>query len=183
MLPTEQDRFIELVSDALGAYAKEPTAKQLESWWRVCKPLSLSEVERAIAAHIDDAEAGRNAPRPADVIRRARAGVRDGGGCAAADVNTRCTYPGVFSDATDGRGSWFCPWHRAHRSGPEASRFIEASLNVDFAEAARRRIDRMQREATRASAVVNTSHAIAVRHGDRPWQRALPFEGLLEGAA
>jgi hypothetical protein len=56
------------------------------------------------------------------------------------------------------------------RAGPEAERWIEVSQSVPYATALAKRAERMLRESQRAPGVVHTAHAIALRHGNRPWQ-------------
>jgi hypothetical protein len=181
MLPAEQPRFFEVVTHALAAYGKSPATADLESWWRECRPLTIDALEVAFKSHRDDQERGERAPRPADITRRMKAGTADARLCAAADHTGRCGYPGLFSDGTAGEGSWYCPWHRVDRSGPEASRWIEVSRTTPFEVAQAKRVARMTAEGQRTASVVNTAHAIAKRHGSRPWQGNLstfiPVEG------
>lgn len=182
MLPTEQARFFEIVQANLGAYTKTPTQPELESWWRECKGLSLDAFETAFKSHREDPDRGERAPRPVDITRRMKAGARNAQRCAAVDaVHGQCEYPGIFSEATNGEGQWFCPWHRVDRAGPEAARWIERSREIPYAVAKRKREERMICESIRAKPVVNLAHTIALRHGDRPWQTGvkLPFDGSL----
>lgn len=169
MTPLEQGQLFDTVIHALGAYTREPNQRELEGWWLHLKAYALRDVERALRAHEADEDDGKRAPRPVDVKRRlstsgttAQCAARDGGG--------RCEYPGIFADATDGRGAWFCPWHREERAGSNASQIIAKSTEVAFETAYAKRIERIYGESARSPAVVNTAHAIALRHGDKPWR-------------
>lgn len=174
MSPIEQSAFFQVVTEGLALYAREPSEKELLAWWSACKQFAMADVRRALASHSDDADEGKRAPRPIDIVRKIESGSSSGGSqCAASDFTGRCQYPGIFSDGTSGEGPWFCPWHREERNGPDASRWIETSRKVPWEVARQKRIDRMNAEGTRTPGVVNTAHAIALRHGDRPWQAAL----------
>lgn len=170
MLPTEQEQFCEVVTEALGLYAKVPGPGDLEVWWRACKGFALADLERAFRAHADHPEDGKRAPRPVDVIRRVGAGARSGSQCAARDTTGQCAYPGLFSEGTSGDGPWFCPWHFHNAAGPDASRWIEVSRDVPYAEAMAKREARMRNDAIRAPGVVERAWDIAKRHGNRAWQ-------------
>jgi hypothetical protein len=167
MMPSEQGEFFVLVTAALGEYVKTPSGAELEAWWASCRHLSLEDVERALKAHAASEEDGKRAPRPIDVKRRIGYGVgSQQGGCAVGG----CQFPGVFSDSTTGGEQWYCPWHREARVGPEAARWVEVSERVAVEEAFRKRVERIHEEGRRSPSVVATAHAIALRHGDRPWQ-------------
>jgi hypothetical protein len=170
MMSVEQAKFVGLVAESLAQYSKAPTAAEVEAWWVTCKRFSFSDVERALGEHSMNEEDGRRAPRPIDVKRRLEYGTREGAGCAASGAAGRCAYPGIFSESTSGSEQWWCPWHRTDRRGPEAERWIEVSLQVPYATALAKRAERMAEEATRAPGVVHTAHAIALRHGNRPWR-------------
>ena len=170
MLPSERDDFVSFVTKALGAYSKRPTAADLEDWWEECRSLSLEALRAAFKAHRDDPDRGERAPRPVDITRRMKAGVRDAARCAARDMTGQCEYPGIFSQGTAGEGAWRCPWHRDDMAGPEASRWIEVSRKVPYAEALAKREERMRLDAIRAPGVIERAREIAKRHGNRPWQ-------------
>lgn len=170
MYPTEQARFFETINQALGAYGKFPERRELEAWWGECRSLTLEGLQVALKAHRDDPDRGERAPRPVDLTRRLKTGNRDEQRCAATDMTGRCEYPGIFSDGTMGEGPHYCPWHRTDRSGPDASAWIERSRNIPFEVARAKRIDRMNTEAQGTAAVRHTAHAIALRHGQKPWQ-------------
>lgn len=168
----EREKFCGLVIDVLTKYAKPPSAGDLEAWWGACRTLELGDVERALSEHCDHPDEGKRAPRPIDVIRRVRSGSSSQAStCAAKDpLAGACRYPGIFSDGTTGGEHWYCPWHREDRVGEAAAKFIEMSHSTPYAKAAAKRVARLQEAATHSPSVLNTAHAIALRHGDRPWQ-------------
>ncbi len=136
MLPAEQPRLYELVTEALTLYDRAPTNEQLLAWWMACKVFAMHDVERALKAHQDDADDGKRAPRPIDVVRKLRSGTTAGSGCAAVDaVAGRCEYPGIWGDGTTGGGPSYCHWHLRERSGPIAARVIQMSHEIPYAEA------------------------------------------------
>jgi hypothetical protein len=169
MMPLEQSEFFDVVLHALGGYGREATQRELEAWWGHLKHYGLRDVERALRAHEADADEGKRAPRPVDVKRRLSTNSASRQ-CAARNAAGQCAYVGLFSDGTTGDRLWFCPWHRQERAGPDASRIIEKSTEIAFADAYARRVDRIHADAARAPAVVDTAHAIALRHGNRPWR-------------
>jgi hypothetical protein len=59
--------------------------------------------------------------------------------------------------------------------------WIERSREVPWEIANAKRIERMLGESIRAKPVVNLAHTIALRHGQKSWQRGikLPFNGEL----
>lgn len=173
MLPTDQPRFFDLISAVSADYLKQPSTFELESWWAGCKGFSLADVDRALRAHQADERDGKHAPKPMDVKRRLSVASSDSNRCAASDTTGRCTYPGIFADGTGGEGPWYCPWHRTEREGPEASRWIEVSREVPYEVARAKRAERMGVEGQRSSSVTETAHAIAKRHGNKPWQSSL----------
>lgn len=170
MLPTEQVRFAGMIQRALGAYGKFPDQRELEAWWLECRGLTVDALETALKSHRDDPDRGERAPRPVDITRRMKTGSRNAQSCAAMDTTGQCQYPGIFSEGTAGEGPWYCYWHRQDRAGPEASKWIQISRDVPYETARAKRIERMNAQAERAPSVVATAHAIALRHGNRPWQ-------------
>ncbi len=170
MLPTEQPKFIQSVQAILGAYGKAPDQRDLESWWRECKPLSFDAFEVAVKAHRDDPDRGERAPRPVDITRRMKVGVQDAKRCACYDVTGRCEYPGIFGDGTTGESSYYCPWHRLDRQSPEASAWIQRSREIPWEVASAKRIERIRATEIATAPVVDLSHKIALRHGSKPWQ-------------
>lgn len=168
MLPTEQPEFFATVNQALAGYMKFPTPNELEAWWRECRGLSLDDVKAAIHSHRDDPDRGERAPRPIDITRRMRSHDASKTQCAARDANTRCAYPGLFSDGTAGEGPWWCAFHRVDRVGPAASEAIRQSLAIPFEEARAQQAARALEQAQRAPGVVNTAHEMALRIGNRP---------------
>lgn len=152
------------LESSLGMYARDLTEDDLDTWMASLKAFDLERVRSALREHMEHADDGKRAPRPVDVWRRLTTGGGKGSQCAAASVGAgRCQYPGVFSDGTDGTGQWWCPWHRQHRAGPEADRYIEASKSIDFAEASRRRVERMNAEARESPAVLRLRAQMAGR--------------------
>jgi Domain of unknown function (DUF6475) len=68
---TDADRvpFAALLSQALGFYRQDVSEFALGVWWSACQPFALEQVRKALTAHAMDAEHGRFAPKPADLVR------------------------------------------------------------------------------------------------------------------
>lgn len=148
MHPTDREDLRASLVSALGMYDREITDDGLDTWMAALKAFDLQAVRTAIRAHMEAPDEGKRPPRPVDIWRRLSSGGGKGAQCAAVSVvHGRCEYPGLFSDATDGTGQWWCPWHRQHRTGPEADRYIEASRNVTYEVACSKRVERMGMEA------------------------------------
>jgi len=148
MLDTDREELRQALASALGMYDRAVTDDALDTWMNALRYYPIDRVRAAIKAHMEHADDGKRAPRPVDIWRRLSNGGGKGSQCSAVTVGSgRCQYPGVLSDATDGSGQWWCPWHREHRNGPEADRYIEASKSVPFEEAMKQRVHRMGKEA------------------------------------
>jgi hypothetical protein len=69
MKSTDKPAFALAVAGCLTEiYDKAVSPALLEVWFTALAPYSLADVQAAIAAHVADPEAGRFAPKPADII-------------------------------------------------------------------------------------------------------------------
>jgi len=68
MIDRDRPAFAALLTDALAFYGKDASPFALDVWWQACKAFPLDVVRQAISRHAMDAERGRFAPLPADVI-------------------------------------------------------------------------------------------------------------------
>jgi len=69
MHSSEQQRFAELVTSALGYYRQDVTPFTLAVWWQGCQPFALEQVSKALTAHATDPDRGQFAPKVADIVR------------------------------------------------------------------------------------------------------------------
>lgn len=69
MQQTDLPGFQALLTDALAFYRQDVSEFALSVWWGACKPFTLEQVSKAFTAHATDAERGRFAPMPADVVK------------------------------------------------------------------------------------------------------------------
>lgn len=69
MQPNDLPGFQRLLTDALAFYRQDVSEFALSVWWQACRPFSLEQVSKAFTAHATDAERGRFAPMPADVVK------------------------------------------------------------------------------------------------------------------
>jgi hypothetical protein len=76
---TDADRkpFAVLLSQALAFYRQDVSEFALGVWWAACQPFDLEQVRKALTAHALDAERGRFAPKPADIVRELQGTVTD----------------------------------------------------------------------------------------------------------
>lgn len=183
MFPTEQTRLFELVIARLAQYVKSPSPGELEAWWTTCRPFALHDVERALDSHEGDEKTNKHAPRPFDVKARLSVSSSDSARCACTSPVGRCRYPGLFSEGTSGESTWYCPYHRMERTGPDAEKWIERSAEIPWEVARDRRNARLLADSQRAVSVVNLAHEMALRTGNRaPQKIALhPPEHLRSG--
>lgn len=160
----DRDDLKAALVSALGMYDRDANDQAVDTWYSALKAFDLARIRTAIRDHMDHPEDGKRAPRPVDIWRRLSHGGGKGSRCSATSlVHGRCEYPGVFSDSTDGSGQWWCPWHRDHRTGPQSEQAIEQSLTIEFADAARSRIERANAEAAQSPAVRRIREAMALR--------------------
>lgn len=68
---TGEDRsdFAKLLADVLGFYGQTTSTFALMVWWEACQPFTLEQVRKAMSSHAMDADQGRFAPKPADVLK------------------------------------------------------------------------------------------------------------------
>lgn len=60
---------IDLVTSALGFYDKAIQPAQMPFWLTVLQPYDLAQIKQAITDHLANPDAGRFAPKPADIVR------------------------------------------------------------------------------------------------------------------
>lgn len=70
MQPTDRSKFQDLMTDALAFYRRDLSRFALSVWWQACQPFDFEQVAKALTAHAMDAERGRFAPMPADIVRQ-----------------------------------------------------------------------------------------------------------------
>ena len=74
MKSTDKSAFaLEIAGCMTELYDKAVSPALLDVWFNALEPYALADVKAAIAAHVADPEAGRFAPKPADVIRQLQA--------------------------------------------------------------------------------------------------------------
>ncbi|MDR0458710.1 MAG: hypothetical protein LBH10_06775 [Burkholderiaceae bacterium] len=59
---------METVAGVLSVYGRDVTEAGLSLWWAACSRFTLPQVLQALRAHVADAQRGRFAPLPADVV-------------------------------------------------------------------------------------------------------------------
>ena len=69
MSPTENEKLMKLVSDVMAYYRQPVSEFLLTVWSNACQPFALEQVQKALTAHVTDAEHGQFAPKIADLVR------------------------------------------------------------------------------------------------------------------
>jgi hypothetical protein len=84
----------------------------------------------------------------------------------------QCRFPGTFSPGLNGGGPWKCVWHKElgsdaidQKAGAEIVTRSHLWSGREDDYLAMRETDH-----TNAPGVVHTAHAIAKRHGNKPWR-------------
>ncbi|GJH00248.1 DUF6475 domain-containing protein [Paraburkholderia terrae] len=68
MKPNEIRQFGEILRRTFSVYGKELTPDMLEVWFDALAAYTLEDVATALSRHLRDADSGRFAPKPADVV-------------------------------------------------------------------------------------------------------------------
>lgn len=69
MQHTEKPALFKLVGDVMAYYRQPVSEFLLTVWWNACQPFTLEQVNKALTAHVTDAEHGQFAPKIADMVR------------------------------------------------------------------------------------------------------------------
>lgn len=98
MNASDEEKLIQLVSDALS-YWKAPVSEfALRVWIEACKPYTLEQVSRAIQAHALDPERGQFAPKVADIVRQLSGTVSDQAAIAWGKALDAAARVGAYQD-------------------------------------------------------------------------------------
>jgi len=68
MFKQDSSSFAELITGLGEIYRWEFSPATIEIYWRILEPFSLEDVRAAIYRHIQDPDAGKYLPKPADII-------------------------------------------------------------------------------------------------------------------
>ena len=69
MRDTEKSEFVSAVGAVLEVYGAAITPAAMSIWWEVLRRFELHVVRDALGRHVQNPQAGRFAPKPADVVR------------------------------------------------------------------------------------------------------------------
>jgi hypothetical protein len=69
MTADDKRAFKDLITQAMAFYRQDVSTFSLGVWWQACESFSLEQVTKAFTAHATDAERGRFAPMPADIVK------------------------------------------------------------------------------------------------------------------
>jgi hypothetical protein len=68
MIDSEKNEFAAMFKASMSIYQQEAGTEVLRLWWAALSRFDISQVREAFSRHIQDAKAGKFAPRPADII-------------------------------------------------------------------------------------------------------------------
>lgn len=69
MIEADKKAFAELIAGVFAYHGKPTTAAIIGVYWRACQPFEIEQVTKAIDALTVDPEAGKFAPKIADIVR------------------------------------------------------------------------------------------------------------------
>lgn len=98
MRPNEQLQFSRMLSDAMSLWKQDLSEFALSVWWQACEKYELQQVSRALSAHAMDPDAGRFAPKPADIVRQLEGTRTDQAAMAWAKVYEAAKSIGAYTD-------------------------------------------------------------------------------------
>jgi hypothetical protein len=78
MRDTDQDKFCQVLGAVFEVYGSAITPGAMSIWWESMRRYDLSQFRAALSLHVNNPQAGRFAPKPADVIREIEALRGDG---------------------------------------------------------------------------------------------------------
>lgn len=70
MNESDKGEFAQLLTGVMDVYGAKATNASLTIWWAALSRYSFAAVSRALSSHVQDAVAGKFAPKPADLIGR-----------------------------------------------------------------------------------------------------------------
>lgn len=94
----ERGAFAELLTDVMAYYGKDASNFVLSVWWSACEHFEMEQVQKALQKHACDPEAGRFAPKVADVVRALQGTSTDRAAIAWGKVHEAMSAVGAYSD-------------------------------------------------------------------------------------
>jgi hypothetical protein len=98
MKASDREPFIDLISSVMAYYGKSASPFVLSVWWTACERYSLEQVEKALTRHASDPDAGRFAPKVADLIRVLEGTTTDKSAIAWGKALDAAQRVGAYSD-------------------------------------------------------------------------------------
>lgn len=103
MIENNRPKFAELLATISEICKENLTGMQAEMYWQLLKKYTLPDVEKALFSHMQNPDAGRFMPKPADIIGRLEGSEKSRGMQAWSKVYRAIGYPGgsqsvVFDD-------------------------------------------------------------------------------------
>ncbi len=73
----DKQQFAQIMFAVFELYSKKPSKIAVQMFWNVLERFSIAQVETGFKLHLNDTEAGKFPPKPADVIRHIEGSVDD----------------------------------------------------------------------------------------------------------
>lgn len=70
MQSSEKAKFLQVLVGVHDFYGRELSEFAAEVWLQACEAFEVSQVSKALSAHLMDAERGQFMPKPADIVRQ-----------------------------------------------------------------------------------------------------------------
>lgn len=98
MIPTDRERFANLIADVLAFYGQTASKFGLSVWWQACQPFEFDAVQRALGRHAMNPERGQFPPKPADLVREIQGTPTDRAARAWSIVLDSASRVGAYTD-------------------------------------------------------------------------------------
>jgi hypothetical protein len=98
MKPEDRDQFMELLTDAMAYYGATASPYLLSVWWAACERYTMEQVRKALTSHAMNADAGKFAPKVADIVRLLEGTTEDKAALAWGNALEAAKRVGAYSD-------------------------------------------------------------------------------------
>lgn len=98
MQTTDKPAFKNLITDVMAYYGKDASPFVLGLWWDACAGVSLEQLNKAMNAHVRDAERGAFPPKVSDIVRSLQGTATDRAALAWGKVLGAMGSVGAYQD-------------------------------------------------------------------------------------
>lgn len=94
----EKPAFAAYIGDVMGYYGKDSSKFLVNLWWSACEGFEFEQIQKAMQAHMVDAEHGRFAPKVADMSRILQGTTTDRAALAWGKACDAMQHVGAYQD-------------------------------------------------------------------------------------